>query len=482
VNATGTGGTSAYSTATSFTTVPDPPIVPGAPALAAPANGLTSQATSFTFIWRRSTGATGYRFQLSTDSLFSAKSVDDSSLTDTTRSVVALPKAVNYYWRANAKNASGVSPWSLIRRFSTLDNIAPTVSLTSPESSSTVSNTVTVSAAAADNFGVSGVQFRLDGNPLGVEDTTAPYSIAWDANTANGGVHVLTAVARDAGANTTTSSPVSVTVSLSGTAGNLWVYQESLTPSWINASWAGTYTLNSTEQQNTLPNSIKCATNSWGGLRLRSGNWGTVLKINTTAYSKLEFRLFNRSAGLRLNLYLASESGGTFPLVSFRDIPVDQWVTISSSMAALNPGNLPIQFIIMQNNTSSACTFYVDDLRLVGSGAGSGVPAPLNEPVPFSGDEAPSQFALAESFPNPFNPTTTITIDLPEEAIASLKVYDILGREVATLINDRLAAGKFQTTWNPGDLAGGVYFVRFVAVGTISSNRFTKIRKVLFVK
>src|SRR5205823_4956772 len=72
--------------------------------------------------------------------------------------------------------------------------------------------TVTVAATAADNVGVAGVQFRLDGNALGAEDTTAPYSISWNTATVADGVHVLTAVARDAAGNTSTAANVSVTV------------------------------------------------------------------------------------------------------------------------------------------------------------------------------------------------------------------------------------------------------------------------------
>ncbi len=64
------------------------------------------------------------------------------------------------------------------------DTTPPTVAITSPSSGSTVTGTITVSANASDNVGVAGVQFRLDGAPLGAEDTTNPYSVAW--NTAHG--------------------------------------------------------------------------------------------------------------------------------------------------------------------------------------------------------------------------------------------------------------------------------------------------------
>ena len=96
------------------------------------------------------------------------------------------------------------------------DNIAPTVSLSSPSAGS-ASGTVSVSATASDNVGVAGVQFVLDGTNLSSEDTSSPYSVSWDTTTATNGAHVLTATARDAAGNTTTSGPVSVNVSNSVT-------------------------------------------------------------------------------------------------------------------------------------------------------------------------------------------------------------------------------------------------------------------------
>jgi outer membrane protein assembly factor BamB len=92
------------------------------------------------------------------------------------------------------------------------DTMPPTVSITAPATGATVSGTTTVSATAADNVGVVGVQFKLDGNNLGSEVTSSPYSTTWDTTSAAAGQHMLTAVARDAAGNTTTSTSVTVTV------------------------------------------------------------------------------------------------------------------------------------------------------------------------------------------------------------------------------------------------------------------------------
>ncbi len=72
---------------------------------------------------------------------------------------------------------------------------------------------MTVTADASDNVGVSGVQFCVDGVNVGAEDVTAPYSVSWDSTTVANGAHVLTARARDAAGNATTTTGTTVTVS-----------------------------------------------------------------------------------------------------------------------------------------------------------------------------------------------------------------------------------------------------------------------------
>ena len=92
------------------------------------------------------------------------------------------------------------------------DITAPTVSVTAPADSGTVDGVVTLSATAADNVGVAGVQFLVDGAPFGDEDTTAPYSVTWDTTAAANGGHQIGAVARDAAGNAVTSVTVNVIV------------------------------------------------------------------------------------------------------------------------------------------------------------------------------------------------------------------------------------------------------------------------------
>src|SRR5499426_2765838 len=98
------------------------------------------------------------------------------------------------------------------------DTTPPTIALTAPLGGATVSGKITVSASAADNVGVAGVQFKLDGVSLGIQVATPPYAVTWDTTTAASGAHTLSAVARDASGNTGTSAGVTVTVANGSTA------------------------------------------------------------------------------------------------------------------------------------------------------------------------------------------------------------------------------------------------------------------------
>jgi hypothetical protein len=96
------------------------------------------------------------------------------------------------------------------------DPTPPTVGVTAPQNGASVFGAVAVTANAADNAGVYGVQFKLDGAPLGIEDVSAPYSVNWDTALGGNGSHVLSATVRDAAGNETTSTPVTVSVVNSG--------------------------------------------------------------------------------------------------------------------------------------------------------------------------------------------------------------------------------------------------------------------------
>jgi len=99
--------------------------------------------------------------------------------------------------------------------------------------------------------------------------------------------------------------------------------------------------------------------------------------------------------------------------------------------------------------------------------------------------ELPVSFVLHQNYPNPFNPTTTIKFQIPSSKLGfgnwnlgfvSLKVFDVLGREVATLVNDNLQPGNYEVTFDATGLPSGVYYYRLTAGG------FTRVRKMVLVR
>ena len=76
---------------------------------------------------------------------------------------------------------------------------------------------------------------------------------------------------------------------------------------------------------------------------------------------------------------------------------------------------------------------------------------------------APLDYSLQQNYPNPFNPTTEIKFSIAQPGLVSLRVYDILGREVATLVNQELNTGNFSVNFNAAGLASGTYIYRMTA-------------------
>lgn len=91
-------------------------------------------------------------------------------------------------------------------------------------------------------------------------------------------------------------------------------------------------------------------------------------------------------------------------------------------------------------------------------------------------DELYFGFELMQNYPNPFNPTTTIEFALPHSGFATLTIYNILGEEVAMLVSQKLAAGKYKYEWDAGDLPSGVYMYR------IEAESFQKTKKLILMK
>jgi len=83
----------------------------------------------------------------------------------------------------------------------------------------------------------------------------------------------------------------------------------------------------------------------------------------------------------------------------------------------------------------------------------------------------PTEFVLEQNYPNPFNPSTTIRYSVPQLSKVVIKVYDILGNEIAILMDEEKPIGTYELTWNAGTLPSGVYFYQLKAGEFISTKK-----------
>jgi hypothetical protein len=91
-------------------------------------------------------------------------------------------------------------------------------------------------------------------------------------------------------------------------------------------------------------------------------------------------------------------------------------------------------------------------------------------------ENIPNEFSLSQNYPDPFNPTTTISFVLPSRSFVSMKIFDALGREVATIVSEEMPAGSYSRIWNAQNMSSGVYFYR------LQAGSFTETKKLMVLK
>ncbi|MGA8265493.1 MAG: T9SS type A sorting domain-containing protein, partial [Ignavibacteriaceae bacterium] len=92
------------------------------------------------------------------------------------------------------------------------------------------------------------------------------------------------------------------------------------------------------------------------------------------------------------------------------------------------------------------------------------------------GNTIPQKYYLSQNYPNPFNPSSIINYEIPKSSLVTLKVYDVLGREVATLVNEEKHTGRYNVTFSASKYSSGVYFYR------ITAGNFSQIKKMVLLK
>ncbi len=211
-----------------------------------------------------------------------------------------------------ARNRSGKASLATSTSTCTADTTPPVVALSAPAPGAILSGTVALTATATDNNAVAGVQFKLDGSNLGAEDTSSPYGLLWDTTKVGNGPHTLTAVARDAAGNTSTSVPLVVSVSNVG---------PTATPTGLVAAYSFNAGSGSTVRDLSGNNNTGTIANAtWS----TAGKYGSALSFNGSnswvtipASSSLNF-----SNGMTLEAWVkATDLGSSWRAVMVKEQP-----------------------------------------------------------------------------------------------------------------------------------------------------------------
>ena len=109
---------------------------------------------------------------------------------------------------------------------------------------------------------------------------------------------------------------------------------------------------------------------------------------------------------------------------------------------------------------------------------GGGYISIINLPFAKEDDElnSPDEFVLEQNYPNPFNPSTTIKYSISDNSYVTLKIYDILGEEIETLVSEEKAPGSYEVSFNAADLVSGVY------IYSLKAGSFAKTKKMILMK
>jgi hypothetical protein len=178
---------------------------------------------------------------------------------------------------------------------------------------------------------------------------------------------------------------------------------------------------------------------------------------------------------------ISSDSGMTWQRLATAFTGTNSsWKEKSVSLSNFTgPGfdDVQVRFRFISDSTQAQALkgWFIDDIRIIPD-IETAVAA--DEPAP------PRQFALHQNYPNPFNPSTAIEFALQKASLVTLKIYDLLGKEVATLVAEKLPAGKHQRVWEAKGLASGVYVYRLEAGdhSTSSGRGLVQTRKLILLR
>ncbi len=185
-------------------------------------------------------------------------------------------------------------------------------------------------------------------------------------------------------------------------------------------------------------------------------------------------------------VYLSTNNGTTWTQTSLNDQRIFSLVVSGNNIFA---GTYNGVYVSNDNGTSwaqwnegllsrVAAFCILNNYIFGGTNSFSVFKRPLSEltGIQIISNEIPNKFSLSQNYPNPFNPSTKIKFALANNSFAKLVIFDAIGREVETLVNEQLNAGTYEADWDASNYSSGIYFYKLI------SNQFTETRKMILMK
>jgi photosystem II stability/assembly factor-like uncharacterized protein len=235
-----------------------------------------------------------------------------------------------------------------------------------------------------------------------------------------------------------------------------------------------------------------------GGSSWLSQSSGVTADLNSTSFANLTSGWASGAAGTII--HTSNGGGASLPveLVSFTASANGNNVTLNWKTATeINNKGFEVQKTVDGNwinlgfVNGNGTTTNEEDYSFLDNSAGSGDVTYRIEQIDFDGSSkfsnevsvaiAPTSFELLQNYPNPFNPSTIITYQLPSDSKVILKVYNILGEEVATLVNEGQKAGEYKINFNANNLASGIYLYQ-LRVASSTSENFVETKKMTILR
>lgn len=400
--------------------------------LQSPANGKINQPTSTNFVWNKSIGGLIYDILIGDEASLNHIVYRDTLIIDSLKLFNGLVSNKKYFWKVRSKNPFGWGSWSNVWEFTTTQMDPGSIPqnglvLYLPFSGNELDYSASLNNGIISNVALSSDRFN--------QSNSAYYF--------NGSNSFLTTTK-------IVTNPYPVNISL-------WFLTSSTKGGWLIGFGQNQYGLSNTHDRNLyMTNDGKLIWGVWSGNRdylktlesFNDGKWHHIIASiqNNGMYLYVDGKLNTSN-----NAYRVAENFSGYWKIGYESL--DYWPETPSSFYF--------------NGT-------LDDIRIYNRElSNEEISLLFNEStvtsVTPSSTIIPDDYSLFQNYPNPFNPTTIIRFSIPSRSMANIKIYDLMGREIRTLINEELSPGNYEINFDGSELASGIYFYKLqTAINSIT--------------